>query len=113
MGISHKLLVLAAVVCALAIAPVAYGSGGATATATPTHLKEGKRVTIKVTGMQAKEKVKFVELLPNGQKRTLYPRAGSTGVLIATFKVAVKGKHTAIFTGRSSHRKATTHFVVR
>jgi hypothetical protein len=113
--IPKKFLALAAIVCALAIAPVALGAG-ATATATPTHPKVGKSVELKVTGLKPGERVKASELIADGlQKRTLYPkqRASAGGVIIVTVKAQVKGKHTWTFTGRQSHRKAKTFYVVR
>ena len=113
MPISNKFLALCAAVCALAIAPVALGSGGATATATPTHVKEGKVVQMLVKGMKPKEKVKAVEVAPNGQKRTLFPSAGAGGSLIVRVKAQIKGKHVWTFTGRKSHRSAKTSYVVK
>lgn len=114
MSMSRKIFAASAAAAALAITPVAIGAGGASATATPSHVKEGKKVTIKVTGMKPKEKVKSTELIvQSGQKRVLYPRAGSTGVLIETLKAQVKGRHTVTFVGRTSHRKAKTQFVVK
>jgi hypothetical protein len=117
MGISNKFLVLLAVVCALAIAPVALGSGGAAATATPSHVKAGKLVELKITGLKAGERIRATEVIPaaGDQKRTLYPkqRASSGGVILVSVKAQVKGRHNWTFVGRQSHRKATTHYVVR
>ena len=108
-----KFLAAAGAVCALAVTPVALASGGASATATPSHQKQGRKVVIKVVGLKPKERVKATELIvQSGQKRTVYTRAGSGGVLIDTVKAQVKGRHVWTFTGRSSHRKATTHYVV-
>jgi hypothetical protein len=115
MQISKKILALAVAVCALAIAPLAIGAG-ATATSTPSHPKVGKNVELKVTGLKPNEKVKASELIADGgQTRTLFPkqRASAGGVIIVTVKAQVKGKHTWTFTGRTSHRKATTSYVVK
>ena len=115
MGISNKFLVLVALLCALAIVPVALAAG-ATATATPTHPKVGKSVELKVTGLKPGERMKAHELIADGgQTRTLYPRqrASSGGVIIVSVKAQVKGRHTWTFTGRQSHRKAKTYYVVR
>jgi hypothetical protein len=112
MRITNKFLALAVAVCALAVASVALASGGATATATPSHVKENKSVQILVKGMRPGEKVKAVEVAPNGQKRTLFPTAGQGGSLIVKVKAQIKGKHTWTFTGRKSHHSATTHYVV-
>jgi hypothetical protein len=113
MPISNKFLALAATVCALAIAPIALGSGGATATSSPTHVKQGKNVKMTVKGMTPKERVKAVEVAPNGQKRTLFPSAGAGGSLIVTVKAQIKGKHVWTFTGRKSHHSAKTSYVVK
>lgn len=114
-GISNKFLALAALVCALAITPVALGAGAA-ATATPTHPKVGKSVEMKITGMKPGERVRAHELIADGgQTRTLFPRqrASSGGVIIVTVKAQIKGRHTWTFTGRQSHRKAKTYYIVR
>ena len=103
----------AAAVLALAAAPVALGSGGATATATPTHATVGKTVQMLVKGMKPNERVKAHELAPFGQTRNLYPRAGAGGSLLVKVRAQVKGKHTWTFTGRRSHRSATTRYYVR
>jgi hypothetical protein len=113
MGISHKFLALTAVVCALAITPIALGAGGATATSTPKIVKEGRTVEMLVKGMKASEKVKAAELAPFGQKRTLYPRAGRGGSLIVRVKAQIKGKHTWTYTGRTSHRSVKTSYTVK
>ena len=110
---NHKFLAVAAAACVLGATPIALASGGATATATPSRVKEGKSVEMLVKGMKANEKVKAVEAAPFGQKRTLYPRAGGGGTLIVKVKAQVKGKHTWTFTGRRSHKTATTHYVVK
>jgi hypothetical protein len=115
MGISNKFFALIALVCALAIAPVAMGAGAA-ATATPTHPKVGKSVELKVTGLKPGERMKAHELIADGgQTRTLYPRqrASSGGVIIVSVKAQIKGRHTWSFTGRQSHRKAKTFYVVK
>ena len=51
MGISHKYLAVLGALLALAVAPVALGADGARATATPTALRVGKFVELKVTGL--------------------------------------------------------------
>ena len=115
MGISNKFLALVALVCALAIAPVALGAG-ASATATPKNPKVGKSVELKVTGLKPGERMKAHELIADGgQTRTLFPkqRASAGGVIIVTVKAEVKGRHTWTFTGRQSHRKAKTYYIVR
>jgi hypothetical protein len=115
MGISNKFFALIVVVCALAIAPIAIAAG-AKATATPTHPKVGKSVELKVTGLKPGERMKAHELIADGgQTRTLFPkqRASSGGVIIVSVKAQIKGRHTWTFTGRQSHRKAKTFYVVR
>jgi hypothetical protein len=115
MGISNKFLALAAVVCALAIAPVALAAS-LTVTATPKNPKVGKSVEMKVTGLKPGERVKAHELIADGgQTRTLFPRqrASSGGIVIVTVKAQIKGKHTWTFTGRQSHRKGKTTYTVR
>ena len=112
--ISKKFLALAAVLCALALVPVAVAAG-VTATATPSHPRLGHNLQLKVTGLKPGEKVKAVELIADGsQKTTYYPkqRANSTGLILVTVKAQVLGKHTWTFTGRTSHRTATTHYAV-
>ena len=117
MGISTKFLAVLAAVCALAIAPVALGVVGASATATPSHVKVNKNVQLKITGLKPGERIKATEVIPSAgdQKRTLYPRqkASPTGVIIVTVKAQLKGRHNWTFVGRTSHRKASTHYVVR
>src|SRR5690242_9227541 len=117
MKVSRNILALVIAVLALAIAPVAIGAGGAKATATPVHVKSGKSVELKITGLKAGEKIKAVEVIPSAgdQKRTLYPkqRASSGGVIIVTVKAQVKGRHNWTFTGRSSRRTAKTYYVVK
>jgi hypothetical protein len=115
MGISNKFLALAAVVCALAIAPVALAAS-LTVTATPKKPKSGKSVEMKVSGLKPGERVKAHELIADGaQTRTLFPkqRASSGGIVVVTVKAEVKGKHTWTFTGRQSHRKGKTTYTVR
>lgn len=97
---------------AIAVTPVALASGGASATATPSHVKVGKYVQMLVKGMRANELVKAHELSPNGQTRNLFPRAGKGGSLLVKVKAQIKGKHVWTFTGRRSHHKATTHYYV-
>jgi len=117
MGINYKFLAALAVVCALAVAPIAVASGGASATATPTHVKAGKLVELKISGMKPGERIKAREVIPSqgGQTRTLYPkqRASAGGVIIVSVKAQLKGRHNWTFTGRQSHRKASTYYVVR
>lgn len=117
MRISHKILALAIVVLALATAPIAIGAGGAKATATPSRAKVGKSVELKITGLKPGEKIKAVEVIPSAgdQKRTLYPkqRASAGGVILVTVTAQVKGRHNWTFTGRTSHRKASTYYVVK
>lgn len=117
MGINHKLLAALAAVCALAIAPVAIGAGGASATADPVRVKAGKPVELTIRGLRAGERIKAVEVIPSqgGQKRTLYPRqrASAGGVIVVTVKAQLTGRHNWTFTGRSSHRSAKTYYVVR
>jgi hypothetical protein len=112
MGISNKFFAAGAATLALAAAPIALGATSVTVTTTPSHVKEGKSVQMLVRGMKPNEKVKSVEVAPNGQKRTLYPRAGQGGSLIVKVKAQIKGKHVWTFTGRNSHRTAKTHYVV-
>ena len=114
MRISKKLLALAIVSGALAVASVALAAG-LTIKTTPTHVKVGKKVEMLVTGLKANEKVKVVHTPPApGAKQVLYPRAGHTGALLVTVrKATIKGKHVWKFTGRQSHRSGTTHYVVK
>lgn len=116
MGISRKFLVLAAVVCALSVVPVALAAG-LTVKTSPTHPKKGQMVKMTVTGLKPGEKVKAVLTLPNagGQKATYYPRqkASAGGVFVNTVRAQVKGKNVWTYTGRTSHRKGSTTFVVR
>ena len=114
--ISNKFLAALAVGCALAVAPIALAAGGATATATPKTVKQNKSVELRVSGLKPGEKMKAVEAAPFGQKRTLYPsqKASTTGgVIIVNVKAQIKGRHTWTFTGRQSHRKAKTFYIVR
>jgi hypothetical protein len=110
---TNKFLAGALTVCALGATSIAYAAGGATATSSPTSVKQGKSVAMTVKGMKALEKVKAVEQAPFGQKRTLYPRVPKSGTLIVTVRAQVKGKHTWTFTGRSSHKSASTHYTVK
>jgi hypothetical protein len=115
MKISNKFLALAVAVCALAIVPIAIAAG-ATASATPKNPKVGKSVELKVTGLKPGERMKAHELIADGgQTRTLFPRqrASSTGIIIVSVKAQIKGRHTWTFTGRQSHRKAKTYYIVR
>ena len=116
MPISNKFLAVVAALCALAVAPVAVGAGRAAAIAAPGHVKAGKSVELKITGLRAGEKIKASELIADGaQRRTLYPgqRAGASGVILVKVKAEVKGRHTWTFTGRTSHRTAKTSYVVK
>jgi hypothetical protein len=115
MGISRKFLVLAAVVCALALVPVALAAG-LTITTTPTKVKSGKSVQMKVSGLKANEKVKAVEVIADGSQRTTYfprQRASAGGVFINTVRAQVKGKHTWTYTGRTSRKTGKTSYTVR
>ncbi|HYZ28866.1 MAG TPA: hypothetical protein VE570_07410 [Thermoleophilaceae bacterium] len=115
MGMSKKFLALAVLVCALAGASVTIAAGAA-ATATPTRPKLGKTVELKVTGLKPGERIKARELIADGgQTRTLYPRqrASAGGAIVVTVRAQIKGRHTWTFTGRTSHRKATTSYVVK
>jgi hypothetical protein len=115
MGISKKFLAAAAVICALAAAPVALSATSATATATPKTVRVGKSVDLLVKGMKAGEKVKAVHVAPLGQKATYFPakRVNAQGTILVTVKAQVKGKHTWTFTGRTSRRTAKTSYTVK
>jgi hypothetical protein len=114
MGISNKFLALAAIVCALAIAPVAFAAG-LTVKTTPAHPKVKQMVEMKVSGLKPGERVKAVLTLASGQKATYFPkqRASSGGVFINTVRASVKGKNTWKYTGRQSRRTGSTSFTVR
>jgi hypothetical protein len=101
-----------AVAVALAVSSVAL-AGGASVTTTPTSAKVGKTITMLVKGMKPNEKVKAHEVAPGPQTRNLYPRAGAGGSLIVKVKAQLKGKHTWTFTGRQSHRSASTKYYVK
>src|SRR3954462_6393183 len=115
MGFNYKFFAVIAVLCAVAVTPVALAAGAVTAAATPSHVKAGKAVELRVTGLKSGERIKATEVIPaaGDQKRTLFPakRVGSTGVIIVTVKAQVKGRHNWTFTGRQSHRKASTYYV--
>lgn len=116
MQMTNKFLALAAAVCALAIVPIAVAAGGLTIKTTPTHPRLHQKVEMRVSGLKPGEKVKAVLVLAsNGQKATYYPKqkASSTGVFINTVKPTVKGRNTWTYTGRTSHRRGSTHFVVK
>jgi hypothetical protein len=114
MRITKNFLAPGAAIAVLAITPVALGSGGAKATATPSHVSQGKQVTVRVTGLKPKERTNETELIvSSGQKRVTHPRAGSTGIIVEYLKAQVAGRHTLTFVGRTSHRRATTQFVVK
>jgi len=113
--ISKKFLALPALACVLAIAPIAWAAG-LSITTTPSHPKAGKMVEMKVSGLKPGERVKAVQTLTaSGQKSTYFPRqrASSGGVLINTVRAQIKGKHVWAYTGRQSHRKGSTHYVVK
>jgi hypothetical protein len=112
MRINMKFPAAVAVGLALAVSSVAL-AGGATVTTTPIHPKVGKTVQMLVKGMKPNEKVKAHEVAPGPQTRNLYPRAGAGGSLLVKVKAQIKGKHTWTFTGRQSHRSATTKYYVR
>jgi len=116
-GFTNKFFAVIAVLCATAIAPVALAASGATATATPSHVKAGKAVELRINGLKPNERIKATEVIPaaGDQKRTLFPRqrASTGGVIIVSVKAQVKGRHNWTFVGRQSHRKAATHYVVR
>ena len=113
----HKFLALLAAMCALAVAPVALGAVRASATATPSHVRVGKQVELRITGLKPGERIKATEVIPaaGDQKRTLYPtqRASTTGVIVVFVKAQLKGRHNWTFVGRQSRRKASTFYVVR
>jgi hypothetical protein len=116
MRITTKFLAVLTVVCALVGAQVALASG-LTATATPSHLKQGKYLEIRITGLKPGEKIKALALIVStGQKDTYYPkqRASTAGVIIVQhIKAQVKGKHVWTITGRTSHRKGKATYVVK
>ena len=107
-----KLLLVLAVTGAIIVTPVALA---ATATHDPARPKAGQMVRITVKGMRGGEKVKAVELLPFGQKRTIYPKkaTSSSGVIIIDVKAQIKGTHKWTITGRTSKRVAKTSYYVR
>jgi hypothetical protein len=112
---SKKFLALVVALCALALVPVALGAG-LTITTTPTKVKRGKTVQMKVSGLKPNEKVKAVELIADGgQKTTYFPkqRASAGGVFVNTVKAQIKGKHTWTYTGRTSRRTGKTSYTVR
>jgi hypothetical protein len=115
MKVSNKFVALAAAVCVLALVPVALAAG-LTVKTTPAHPKLHQIVKMTVTGLKPGEKVKAVLTLPaSGQKNTYYPKqkASSTGAFVNSVKAQVKGKNVWTYTGRTSHRKGSTSFVVR
>lgn len=115
MGISKKFLALGAVVCALALVPVALAAG-LTVKTTPAHPKLHQIVKMTVTGLKPGEKVKAVLTLPaSGQKNTYYPRqrASSTGAFVNSVRASIKGKNVWTYTGRTSRRKGSTSYTVR
>jgi hypothetical protein len=107
-----KLFTFTAIAAALVVTPVALA---ASATSTPSSVKIGHSVTIKVTGMKGGEKIKAVETLPFGQKRTIYPSQATShsGVVILNVKAQVKGTHHWTITGRTSKRTAKTSYYVK
>jgi hypothetical protein len=113
--ISKKFLALAVAACALAVASVAFAAG-LTITTTPSHVKRGKTVQMKVAGLKGNEKVKAVEVIADGNQKTTYfpkQRASAGGVFINTVRAQVKGKHTWTYTGRTSRRHGSTSYVVK
>jgi hypothetical protein len=109
-----KFPLLAAVVCALVLAPAALAAS-LTIKTTPTRVKLGHSVEMLISGLKPGEKVKGKEVAPFGQTRTIYPsrRANGAGQILVTVKAQIKGKHTWTFTGRTSHRKGTTVYYVK
>lgn len=108
-----KILVAAALACALAVVPVALAAG-LKITTTPTHPKKGQTVKMTVTGFKPKEGVKVKEMIvTSGQTRTLFTRAGASGGLINAVRAQEKGKHVWTYTGRKSHRSGSTFYVVK
>ena len=105
----------AAVALTLAASSVALASGGASVKTTPTRASVGQTIKMLVTGMKPGEKVTGKEYAPYGLSRTVTAKrpANASGAIIFEVKAQVKGKHRWVFTGRSSHRTASTAYYVR
>jgi hypothetical protein len=110
-----KFPVLMAVLCALVTTPVAMAATSLKITTTPARAKVGHNVEMLIHGLKPGEKVKGREVLPNTQVRTVYPtkRANASGVLMVTVKAQITGTHKWTFTGRTSHRKGATSYIVK
>lgn len=108
-----KFPALAIVICALVIAPAAMAAS-LTITTTPKRAKVGHYVEMLIHGLKPGERVKGREVLPNTQVRTVYPRkrANGSGVLLVTVKAQIVGTHKWTFTGRQSHRRGSTSYIV-
>jgi hypothetical protein len=104
----------AAAALALAATPVAL-AGGVTVKTTPTRVSAGKTVQMLVRGMKPGEKVKGVESLPFGQKRTVVSkmRVNHAGAIIFAVRAQIHGTHKWTFIGRQSHRRGKTKYYVR
>jgi hypothetical protein len=109
-----KFPALIAVICALVVVPVAMAAS-LTITTTPKRAKVGHSVEMLIRGLKPGEKVKGREVLPNTQVRTVYPtkRANTSGVLLVTVKAQIAGTHKWTFSGRTSHRKGSTSYIVK
>src|SRR5438067_1520867 len=110
-----KFLALATCALALAASSVAFASG-LTIKTTPTHPKLHQKVVMNVKGLKPGEKVKAVLTIPaTGQKNAYFPsqRASSSGAFVNTVRTQVRGKNVWTYTGRTSHRKGSTFFIVR
>jgi hypothetical protein len=103
-----------ATVAALAVGSVAFASGVSVKT-TPTRPRPGQKVSMLVKGMKPGEKIKATEYAPFGQTQTSFPkfRVNAQGVILVTTTAHVHGKHTWVFTGRTSHRTGRTSYYVR
>jgi len=116
MPITLKFPAAAAAALALAVTPVALAGGGVTIKTTPTRVTIGHKVEMLIKGMKPGEKIKGRETAPFGQTQTIFPkfRVNSRGVILVTVQHArVRGKHTWVFTGRTSRRTGRTAFYVR
>jgi len=103
-----------AAVLALAITPAALASG-LTIKTTPTRVKSGAKVEMLIKGLKPGEKVKGRETAPFGQTQTIFPKfkANGQGAILVTITHAhVRGKHTWVFTGRTSHKTGKTAYYV-
>jgi hypothetical protein len=110
-----KFPAVTATALALAATPVALAGGGATVKTTPTRASTGQTIEMLVKGMKPGEKVKGKESAPFGQTRTIYAKrpANHAGAIIFSVRAQVHGTHKWVFTGRSSHRTASTKYYVR